>query len=94
MAVFVPMVKLIRIYEFEIIEGMRSRRRQDEQRMKDRAHRVSRLWYKGLHDKNVSAREVGRMASTHCRPCSCWVCTGHKEFAPMRERRFEGVRLT
>ena len=58
--------------------------------MKDRARRVLLLWRRGLPEKSASPREVGRTASTHGRPCSCWMCTGHKEAAPMRERRFEG----
>lgn len=57
--------------------------------MKDRARRVMRLWHRGLPEKAASAREVGRTASTHCRPCSCRMCAGRPDVAPMRERRFE-----
>jgi hypothetical protein len=59
--------------------------------MKDRARRVMRLWRKGLPEETASAREVGRTASTHCRPCSCWMCAGRPDITPMRERRFENT---
>lgn len=72
---------------------MRARRRQDEERMKARARRVMALWSRGLADAPThSPRAVGRNASTHCRPCSCWLCSGHKDVPRKRERGFEDYR--
>lgn len=69
---------------------MRARRRQDEQRMKARARRIMALWSRGLFTPASSPRAVGRNASTHCRPCSCWLCSGHKDTPPKRERERDG----
>jgi hypothetical protein len=69
---------------------MRARRRQDEQRMKARARRVIGLWSRGRPAEEPTARAVGRIASTHGRPCSCWLCAGSKDVPPRRERGFDG----
>jgi len=43
--------------------------------MKARARRVMALWSHGLSaDAPPSPRAVGKIASTHGRPCSCWLC--------------------
>ena len=68
---------------------MRARRRQDEQRMKARARAVMALWTRGLPTPAPSPRAVGKIASTHGRPCSCWLCTGTKDVPPKRERGFD-----
>lgn len=68
---------------------MRARRRQDAERMKARARRVMTLWTHGLTDGDPSPRAVGKVASTHGRPCSCWLCRGRKDVAPKRERGFD-----
>lgn len=67
--------------------AMRARRRQDAKRMKALARRVMNLWSRGISDAPVySPRAVGRNASTHCRPCSCWLCSGPKHGPRKRER--------
>lgn len=68
---------------------MRARRRQNEERMKARARRIMGLWSRGLSGVEHSPRSVGRNAATHCRPCSCHLCSGHKDVPPKRERGFE-----
>lgn len=68
------------------LEDMRERRRRDEWRMKRRAEELVRRWHGG---RMFTKREVGRVASTHGRPCSCWLCAGSKEVPPRRERGFE-----
>ena len=65
---------------------MRARRRQDEKRMKARARRIMAQWWT---EGDPPARAVGRFAATHGRPCSCWLCRGHKEVPPKRERGFD-----
>ncbi|PKP84223.1 MAG: hypothetical protein CVT80_09405 [Alphaproteobacteria bacterium HGW-Alphaproteobacteria-2] len=57
--------------------------------MKARARRIMGLWARGLFGAEPSPRVVGRNAATHCRPCSCWMCSGHKDVPPKRERGFE-----
>ena len=76
---------------------MRARRRQDAERMKARARRVMALWGRGLsNDAPPSPRAVGKIASTHGRPCSCWLCRSRKDVPPKRERGFDpgGGRVT
>lgn len=70
---------------------MRARRRQDAERMKARARRVMALWGRGSSAATPSARAVGKIASTHGRPCSCWLCSGTKDVPPKRERGFDPV---
>ena len=57
--------------------------------MKARARRIMGLWSRGLSAPEHSPRAVGKIASTHGRPCSCFLCSGHKDVAPKRERGFE-----
>jgi hypothetical protein len=56
--------------------------------MKARARRIMRLWFRGMgHDVPLDPRQVGRNASTHCRPCACWMCQEDgREVPPLRER--------
>lgn len=68
---------------------MRARRRQDEERMKARARRVMALWGRGLPAATPSPRAVGKITSTHGRPCSCWLCRSRKDVPPKRERGFD-----
>jgi len=66
----------------------RAKRRGDEVRMKIRARRVMRLWF-GRWLQVMDPRQVGVNASTHCRPCGCFMCQEHhKEVPPPRERPF------
>lgn len=67
---------------------MRARRRQDAERMKARARKVMALWGHGASAAAPSPRAVGKVASTHGRPCSCWLCSGRKDVPPKRERGF------
>jgi len=58
---------------------------QPKRRMKRRARSVMRIW--AVNRQNpVSPRAVGVIASTHCRPCSCYLCQPGREVPPMRER--------
>ncbi len=68
---------------------MRARRRADERRLKARALRVLRSWA-GRRAYTPDPREVGVCASTHCRPCGCWMCQADaREVPPKRERPFD-----
>lgn len=56
---------------YEVIFPKRGTRRSQKERMKQKARRfMVNFW----HDTNPDPVRVGRMASTHCRPCSCWMC--------------------
>lgn len=65
---------------------MRARRRQDAERMKARARRIMALWARGNPADVPSPRAVGKIASTHGRPCSCRLCSGHKDVPPRGAR--------
>ncbi len=66
----------------------RALRRAHDQRMKERAKRTMRRWY-GRRPVSTDPREIGRNASTHCRPCGCWMCQDNtREAPPPRERAF------
>ena len=68
----------------------RAERRSHERRMKARARWVMRLWFRGRFP--IDARVVGIYASTHCRPCGCWMCQEHAREVPQpRERAFDYV---
>lgn len=67
---------------------MRALRRSHDERMKAKARRVMRIWSR-LHPGEPDARKLGVNASTHCRPCSCWMCSAdRKEVPAKRERPF------
>lgn len=70
-------------------ETMRAQRRADSERMKARARKIMGLWSQGLPvAAEHSPRDVGRNASTHCRPCSCHMCRNDepsKQERAMRE---------
>ena len=67
----------------------RAKRRDHQLRMKRRARRVMRLWF-GNWLQVIDPRQVGVNASTHCRPCGCWMCQeDRKQVPPPRERPFE-----
>jgi hypothetical protein len=66
----------------------RAQRRGDELRMKSRACRVMQLWF-GNRVPHLDPRKIGVNASTHCRPCGCWMCQEpRREVPPPRERAF------
>jgi len=67
------------------------RRRQDEKRMKARARRIILCW-RGRERAPISPREIGWIASTHGRPCSCWWCCKRKSgihVVPPSERGYD-----
>ena len=70
------------------MDGKRAMRRAHDQRAKDRAKRVMKLWF-GPKEWPPDPRKVGVNASTHCRPCGCWMCQeDRRDVAPPRERAF------
>ena len=64
----------------------RALRRHHERRMKARARRYLRRC--GMPSISGDPRVVGIIASTHCRPCSCFLCQPGKEIPPQPERAF------
>ena len=54
--------------------------------MKARAARLLVLDAFTTAEAAATPRQVGRMASTHGRPCSCWLCRSHKDVPPRSER--------
>lgn len=65
----------------------RAERRRRRERAICRARRIVKLW---LWDDDMAAR---RMASTHCKPCSCEMCSPYKtrrDGLPPRDRRRSG----
>jgi hypothetical protein len=61
--------------------------------MKNRARRVMRLWF-GHRQAQFDPRQVGINASTHCRPCGCWMCQEDRREVPApRERAFDYPEL-
>ena len=53
----------------------RALRRHLESRARKRAYRIARWWFMlGTRIEDPPPAFVGRMASTHCRPCSCIFC--------------------
>lgn len=73
-------------------EALRAKRRGHAERMKGRAKRVMRLWSSHLGITTFDARQVGLNASTHCRPCGCWMCQENAREVPApRERAFDYV---
>jgi|GEM_PF-4964947 len=71
---------------------MRALRRDYERRMKARARRIMRLWFRNRFAENP--RKIGVNASTHCRPCGFRMRqTDRKNIPPLRERRFEEVEF-
>jgi len=70
-------------------ETTRAARRDADQRMKNRARRTMRLWA-GRRTAPVDPRDLGVNASTHCRPCGCWMCQAKgREVPQRRERAFD-----
>lgn len=67
----------------------RRQRRGHDDRVKARARRIMRLWSRHQPSGIPCPRQVGVNASTHCRPCSCWMCQAGNEVPPMRERAFD-----
>ena len=71
----------------------RALRRAHQERIKARTRRVMRLWSRSAKTP-LDPRQVGVNASTHCRPCGCWMCQAdRKEMPPLRERRFDNFDL-
>jgi hypothetical protein len=70
----------------------RARRRADLRRMKAKAQRIMRRWAAGRYP--LDARHVGINASTHCRPCGCWMCQEPGRQIPQRrERAFDYIEM-
>ena len=57
-------------------------RRHHDKRAKAKARRIMLLWNRSMSPADaarwMTPRAVGVNASTHCRPCSCWMCTNGK----------------
>lgn len=71
---------------------LRAKRRGHAERMKGRAKRIMRLWFGRLGTTSFDKRSVGRNASTHCRPCGCWMCQEDAREVPApRERPFDYI---
>jgi hypothetical protein len=69
-------------------ETPRARRRADARRMKAKARRIMRKWFGGRFKEDP--RQVGINASTHCRPCGCFMCQEDGREVPQpRERAFD-----
>ncbi len=70
----------------------RALRRAHDRRVKARTRRVMRLWFgKRFTD---DPRKVGVNASTHCRPCGCWMCQeDRRDVPPLRERPFDYTEI-
>ena len=80
-------------WESGLMDGNRALRRAHDQRMKARAKAVMKRWY-GRRPVSTNPREIGRNASTHCRPCGCWMCQDdRREVPPPRERAFYDLDL-
>ena len=74
------------------MDSPRAMRRAADQRVKDRARRVMLIWAGNRQRPSnlqiVTPQAVGVNASTHCRPCSCFLCQPGREVPPPRERAF------
>jgi len=71
-----------------MVKTPRALRRAHARRMKAKARRVMRLWFRERFDNDP--RQVGVNASTHCRPCGCWMCQEDGRAVPQpRERAFD-----
>jgi len=71
------------------MDGKRAERRMHNRRVKERAKRVMRLWF-AHREWPLDPRKVGVNASTHCRPCGCWMCQEDRRDVPApRERAFD-----
>lgn len=67
----------------------RALRREQDERVKARTRRIMQLWSRQVPNGVLDPRQVGVNASTHCRPCACWMCRAtHKDIPPLRERPF------
>jgi hypothetical protein len=62
----------------------RAERRHHLARIKARIRRYVASW--GYRHLTSDPAFVGHMASTHGRPCSCWMCRHEKDVPPRRER--------
>jgi len=72
----------------------RSLRRAHDARVKTRTRRIMRLWF-GRRPVSLDPRQVGINASTHCRPCACWMCQADaRDIPPLRERAFDHPGLS
>jgi hypothetical protein len=60
----------------------RAERRHYRERIKARMWRYLATWSSPVADERL----VQHMASTHGRPCSCWMCAYRKDVPPRRER--------
>jgi hypothetical protein len=85
--------KKVECYHETFVDSARAKRRAAEMRMKNRARRVMRLWA-GNRQVSATPQAVGVNASTHCRPCSCYLCQPGREVPPLRERAFHDMELS
>jgi hypothetical protein len=66
----------------------RALRRAQARRMKQRARRIMGRWFRSPFPEDP--RNLGVNASTHCRPCGCWMCQEPGREVPQpRERAFD-----
>ena len=73
-------------------DPLRARRRAGELRAKGKALRIMRVWSGWFFPGPEDGRFVGRNASTHCRPCACWMCQAPRRDVPARrERAFDDL---
>ncbi len=77
------------------MDDNRALRRAHDRRMKARARAVmKRSVWQAAGEVSINPREIGRNASTHCRPCGCWMCQyDEREVPPPRERAFYDLDL-
>lgn len=67
----------------------RALRRAHDARAKARTRRVMSQW-SVKPGVSLDPRDVGVNASTHLRPCGCWMCQAdRKEIPRLRERAFD-----
>lgn len=68
---------------------MRSRawRRAQYERIRSKVLDIMRLWYRRLNvPYQDNHQQIGRMISTHCHPCNCWLCDPHKRKHEYRDK--------
>jgi hypothetical protein len=70
------------------MDSQKARRRAADLRAKNKARRIMRIWGMRTGSRFATPKAIGVNASTHCRPCSCFLCQPGREVPPMRERAF------
>ena len=77
-----------------IHKDQRFRRHQDWKAKESAKFVMRHIW--DYDDKNFTLRNIGRLASTHCKPCSCPMCGNprkHFNELTVQERRSEEWRF-